>query len=136
MIAAFIRRIYSILPPGVPGGLVIAAILYLTLAPQPLGDDTPELFYGADKVVHAIMFGAMSFVLSLDRLMWRGSVSRRALIIIAIVSAATGIVIEFLQTWMDAGRSGDAADGVADVVGAAAGALIFRVTESKIKRHQ
>ena len=136
MIAAFIRRRYSILPPGVPGGLVIAAILYLTLAPQPLGDDTPELFYGADKVVHAIMFGAMSFVLSLDRLMWRGSVSRRALIIIAIVSAATGIVIEFLQTCMDAGRSGDAADGVADVVGAAAGALIFRVTESKIKRHQ
>ena len=134
MIAAFIRRIYSILPPGVPGGLVIAAILYLTLAPQPLGDDTPELFYGADKVVHAIMFGAMSFVLSLDRLMWRGSVS--PLIIIAIVSAATGIVIEFLQTCMDAGRSGDAADGVADVVGAAAGALIFRVTESKIKRHQ
>lgn len=115
---------------------MIAAILYLTLAPQPLGDDTPELFYGADKVVHAIMFGAMSFVLSLDRLMGCGSVSRRALIIMAIVSAATGIVIEFLQTCMDAGRSGDAADGVADVVGAAVGALIFRVTESKIKRHQ
>ncbi|MDE6483796.1 MAG: VanZ family protein [Duncaniella sp.] len=137
MIASVIRRFYSVVPPGVPGALVVAIILYLTLAPQPLGDDTPELFEGADKVVHAIMFGAMAFTLSLDRLMGRGSVSRKAMIVITVLAIATGIVIECLQGAMDAGRSADVADGIADTIGALAGAWIFtRVRKILGKRRQ
>lgn len=125
MIARLIRKFYGVVPAGVPGALVVALILYLTLAPQPLGDDAPELFEGADKVVHAIMFGAMSFTLSLDRLMGRGSVTGRALAVITAVTIATGIVIEWLQGAMDAGRSADFADAIADTAGALAGAWLF-----------
>ncbi len=46
--------------------VVSLAILYLTLMPQPLPDDTPKLFPGADKVVHALMFGGLTFVILLD----------------------------------------------------------------------
>lgn len=46
--------------------VVSLAILYLTLVPHPLPDDTPQLFPGADKVVHALMFGGLTFVILLD----------------------------------------------------------------------
>lgn len=101
-------------------------ILYLTLFPRPLGENEIELFEGADKVVHAIMFGAMTFTLALDRHKARGSVTRPALIIITIITIATGILIEFLQHIMELGRSADVADAVADTIGALAAALIFR----------
>ncbi|MDE5785047.1 MAG: VanZ family protein [Duncaniella sp.] len=125
MIIRLIRRVYGIIPAWLPGTLVVAAILYLTLAPRPLGDDTPELFEGADKVVHAIMFGAMSFTLALDRLMGRGAISHMALAVIAAVTVVTGLGIELLQGVMECGRSGDMADGVADIAGALAGIWIF-----------
>ena len=125
MIVRLRRRIYGIIPAWLPGTLVVAAILYLTLAPKPLGDDTPELFEGADKVVHAIMFGAMSFTLALDRLMGRGAISHVSLALITAITIATGIGIELLQSVMDCGRSGDMADGMADIAGALAGILIF-----------
>ena len=38
--------------------------------PDPLGDDAPTLFPGADKVVHAIMFGFLDAAAGLSEEAW------------------------------------------------------------------
>lgn len=134
VIIKLINRIYGIVPAGVPGALVITAVLYLTLAPNPLGDDSPTLFDGADKVVHAIMFGAMSFTLALDRFMGGGKMSHASQGVIMLVTIATGIGIEWLQDSMACGRDGDVADCVADIAGAIAGMWLFTRLRKKMSQ--
>lgn len=108
--------------------VVSLAILYLTLWPDPLPDDTPELFPGVDKVVHALMFGGLTLVVLLDRQRlsarhqkkWsplRGSFVWAT----ALISSLSGTIIEFLQRAMDMGRGFEAGDIAAD----AAGSFLF-----------
>ncbi len=47
--------------------IVIAVILYATLNDNPLGADELPIFPGADKVIHAIMFGGLFSAISFDR---------------------------------------------------------------------
>ena len=60
------RRIIEKLPSWLLTAVTVAAILWLTLVPRPLGDMKPELFPGADKVVHAIMFGGLALMILTD----------------------------------------------------------------------
>ena len=123
-----VNKIFQIWPKRwVATALIMFAILYLTLVPRPLPDNDIEV-PGLDKVVHAVMFGALAFVAVVD-LTRRGRgeyapVSRRSLLCVAAASAATGGLIEELQMAMGAGRSGDWLDFLADAVGAAAGAWL------------
>ena len=132
MIATIIRKIYRIIPAGVPSALVIGMILYLTLFPRPLGDNDIELFEGADKVVHAIMFGAMSFTLALDRLMSGREVTRRSMLLITAITVVAGILIEFAQDAMELGRTADLADALADTLGAIIGIFLFSNAKRKL----
>ena len=118
-------------PPWILTIVVSLAILYLTLVPQPLPDDTPKLFPGADKVVHALMFGGLTFVILLDR-QRRGNyqpnrvdngntfwqpLSKKFVWTVAAVSALAGIIIECLQWAMGLGRGFEVADILADTIG-------------------
>ena len=47
--------------------VVLIAIIYLTLFPQPLGENEVHLFEGADKIVHFIMFGGLTGTFIFDR---------------------------------------------------------------------
>ena len=96
------------------------AILWLTLAPKPLGDDPPSLFPGADKIVHAIMFGGFAAMLLLDwqrKHQWRNVSVKRALIS-ACLASAFGILIEIAQFYMGLGRGFEFFDILADIAGA------------------
>lgn len=115
------KRMLQKWPPWILTIIVSLAILYLTLVPDPLPDDTPQLFPGADKVVHGLMFGGLTSVILLDR-QRRGSdrwhtLSARFALSIALLSSVAGVVIEFLQLTMDMGRGFEVADIVADTVG-------------------
>lgn len=112
-----IREIFSRLPYWLFSIITTLLILWLTLMPDPLGDDAPTLFPGADKVVHAIMFGFLSVMLLLDyqrKHGWRETGSG-VMLIAAFISSALGILIEFIQRWMAMGRGFDPGDMVADV---------------------
>ena len=96
------------------------AICWLTLAPHPLPDNDIPLFPGADKLVHAIMFGGFTFCIILDwnrRHGWPAAIVR-ADWLAPFCASAFGIVTEILQQEMHAGRSGDVWDLVADITGA------------------
>lgn len=104
-----------------PSMLTFALVLWLTLAPDPVPEDTIPVFPGADKIVHAIMMGGLTGVLIFDYK--RATTARGEKIPVRAVVVICGIVLlfsifdEFAQTFMALGRSGDVWDFVADAVG-------------------
>ncbi len=107
------------IPVYQPTLAVICLILYLTLLPQPFGDEELPLFPGADKIAHFMMFGGLTGTFIYDR--WRCGLplSLRAAWITALCSAAFGAVVEWLQFSMHLGRSGnDIFDAMANAAGA------------------
>ena len=114
-----IRRSLSLLPAWFFTIATCLAILWLTLAPKPLGENPPPLFPGADKLAHGIMFGGFVAMMLLDwqrKHRWHKIWLQRALIC-AFLSSLLGILIEFAQANMGLGRGFEYADMIADTLG-------------------
>lgn len=134
ILSGHVRR----LPPWILTAVCGAAILWLTLVPRPLPDSDIPLFPGADKVAHAIMFGALALCIETDRCRrghrWHPPTAGLWLTAAAI-SSLTGIAIEWAQRAMDLGRSFETADMAADAAGAFLVALaIFPIYRTCLKR--
>ncbi len=110
--------------PGLFSSVVVIAILWLTLAPNPLPDPEVGLFEHADKIAHALMFGGLVFALVVDRELLHqrryeqtGEMPRCGSLIplLAMAACATlfGGAIELLQSWMGLGRGCDMLDFLA-----------------------
>lgn len=98
---------------------VVIVILYLTLLPQPLGEEDFPLFDGADKVVHFLMFGGLTGTFIFDRWRLGKTLSIRGALLTALCSALLGGIIEWLQHAMNFGRTGnDIYDALANTLGA------------------
>ena len=124
------------LPPWTLTIVCFLAICWLTLAPHPLPDNDIPLFPGADKLVHAIMFGGFTLCIILDwnrRHGWPTAVSK-ADTYAAVIAALFGSITEALQNAMHAGRSGDRWDLLADIIGAfltAAACMVDKKSKTK-----
>ena len=117
----------SKLPAWLCSIITALVILWLTLAPRPLGEETPTLFPGADKVVHALMFGFLGTMMMLDwqrKHHWKPVFLNRILLS-STLSALLGIFIEYAQESMGLGRGFDYGDMAADVIGAYIFALLW-----------
>lgn len=127
------RMIYRV-PTGMPTGVCVLAILWLTLAPKPFGDQPVHAFPGADKVVHACMFGGLMFLAEFDRARYK--IKRRHLnaeaalaqrptaVVIAAAIIGFGGAIELIQGVMHLGRGADWMDWLADMAGVAIAAWV------------
>lgn len=120
----FVRVLYS--APWVLTVTLITVISVLCLIP---GSSQPHMPAGTDKVVHAVMYVALAFSMSMD--FGGGMRSRRnasARMFAAqcgwIAASLFGGLIEVLQWWMDMGRAAEWADWAADVIGGAVGAIM------------
>lgn len=112
-----------------PTALVAGGILWLTLAPHPVGEVRVELFAGADKLVHALMMALLTAAALFDR--WRGPgrrrpLRRRSVAVVLLAVALFSAVDEWAQGAMGLGRTADPADLLADFAGIllAAGATL------------
>lgn len=123
----------------------LLAILYLTLVPDPLGDEDLPLFPGADKLVHGLMFFGLTLCMLFDDMRSRGwrMLSLPAISLISLIGMGIGIGIEYLQEAMDLGRGKEFWDMVADAFGAiAAGTLwilvggTIRLTDEELHRDE
>jgi len=121
------RKIIDAIPAYQPTAAVLVAILYLTLLPQPLGEEDISLFDGADKVVHFIMFGGLTGTFVFDRFRISRPLSLRGALTAAFVSAMLGALVEYLQYAMQMGRAGnDIYDALANTLGAFTAVLVCR----------
>lgn len=121
------KPILPFIPAYLPTCVCLLLVLYLTLFPKPLGDEEIELFEGADKVVHFIMFGGLTGTFIFDRRRTLRTLPMAGAVATAFVVTALGGVIELLQDAMDMGRGGDPADFTADLLGAFAAVGICRM---------
>lgn len=125
-----IERLHNFMhkvPHGLFSLLCLAAILWLTLAPHPLGENEIELFDGADKVVHGIMFFGLTLCMLFDlqrMRQWR-RLTLPLIAVVTFVSMGIGTGIEYLQVALDGGRQWEFLDIVADTFGSVAGAAIW-----------
>jgi len=129
MVHKYLNRV----PPGLFSAVVTLAILWLTLAPQPLPDNDVSLFEGADKVVHALMFGGLVFAMVVDRRLlcdrrrdggYKMKRQLPALLCMAAAATVFGGLIELFQGWMAMGRGCDPLDFLADAVGSVISAVV------------
>lgn len=128
-----IRRSLAALPGWTLSVLTLAVIMWLTLVPDPFGDDSPSLFPGADKLVHALMFGFLALMILLDirrRNAWRGTTLAEA-VAAAVISTSIGVLIEFLQLVMALGRGFEVADMLADFSGSVICVFIWQIFQEK-----
>lgn len=122
-----LKSIAAYVPVWIPSILILCAVLWLTLAPHPVGDMTVPLFPGADKLVHAIMFMTLCFAVLFDTMRSRhwNVVPLPLISAVVFATAALGVVIEYLQAFMDMGRSLELLDMAADFIGAVFGGVIW-----------
>ncbi|MDE5643542.1 MAG: VanZ family protein [Muribaculaceae bacterium] len=114
--------------------LVTAAILYATLASNPVGADHLPLFPGIDKVVHFIMFAALTAALLFDLSRMKKAVRARQRFGVSGTAAVVfGAVDELLQQFLTSDRSGDILDWAADCGGTAAVLIIY---SAWLRQHQ
>lgn len=118
-----------------PSALTLAAVLWLTLASQPLPDLDVPSFEGLDKIVHAVMMGGLTGALMFDyhrRGRWNlrknNTGSQRKLtpgvvVVICLCVAVFSAVDEWAQGALGMGRSSDFYDWIADMVGIIVAAL-------------
>lgn len=126
-----LKSLLGKVPTGILSGLTVIIILWLTLAPHPTGDMKVELFEGADKVVHAIMFGFLAFVVLLEMMKHRRWTPLPLPLIglVAFICSGFGIGIEFLQNAMGLGRELEILDMLADGAGAMVGAAVWAAVQ-------
>lgn len=135
-----ILHLLDLIPAWVCTTLCLAAILWLTLAPSPTPEVDLPLFPGADKVVHAAMFGGLTLIACYDYIKYRGKRHHTSIgmpWVMGAASTATGVIIEFLQQAMNLGRAFETADMIADACGAAiAAALVVMYLRLSRTRHR
>lgn len=102
-----------------PTALVVAVIAYATLSSNPVGAESIPLFPGADKLIHAIMFGGLFAAIVFDLRRDGKKADTQWLCIIAAIALAAGALDELTQELMRNGRKGDILDLAADAVGIA-----------------
>lgn len=126
------KRFIHHIPPYLPTALVLVAILYISLAPDPMPDEIPLLLFpGADKLIHFIMYGGLAGTFCFDYYRRGSSAHERGVLIAAtLVAIAIGGAIELTQDYMGIGRRSDYLDFIANsagaIVGTIAGAWAFR----------
>lgn len=105
-----------------------AAVIY-TLSSQP-GLDTPELFFGQDKLLHALIFGILGFLVAGALLPATRQTRRRHIVITVVLVAAYGILDEIHQHSVP-GRMPDVFDVLADIGGGLTGVWLFTLLMHK-----
>lgn len=121
------REALSKMPPAVFSVVTVLAILWLTLAPKPLGENPPPLFPGADKLAHGVMFGGLTAMMLLDwQRIHRWQRTRWGMVTLyATAVSFFGVFIECAQNLMNQGRGFEWMDIVADTAGAFLVAVVW-----------
>ena len=105
---------------------IIALIVFawLTLAPDPLPDnDVGMWFEGVDKVVHGLMLWGVTCAVTFDYIRSNRRVTLRVAAIMFAWLIALSAADELAQSAMNIGRTGDALDLIADLIGIIVGLL-------------
>jgi VanZ family protein len=106
------------------------AVVIYTLSSQP-GLNVPPLFSGQDKLLHALVFGILGFLVAGALLPAAQQTRRHHILMVVVLVAAYGVLDEIHQHFVP-GRMPEVFDVLADVSGGLMGVWLF--TQSLHKR--
>lgn len=119
------RGLFGWCPEGIPSAVVLLAILWLTLSPRPIGEFEFQIFPGADKILHAVMFAGLTFTVGFDFSLVSRKNRLMLIVILWLTASLVGCTIEFAQKYMDLGRGFESADMIADAIGSLLGIAAY-----------
>lgn len=118
-------------------GIILVIIVWASLTPTPLGGNMHPMFYllpPYDKIAHFMMYAVLAFVLSLDWQRvhnWR-KLSLLNMIVIGLISAAFGVLMEVLQEFIPCiYRRCDIYDILAQISGIIVSLLLYGLLQRK-----
>ncbi|MEE4259214.1 MAG: VanZ family protein [Bacteroidales bacterium] len=104
------------------------------------GDQIPKIptfldWLSPDKIVHVVIFGILSYLLLYgNRSQYLKSKHRSYLVFtVVLISATYGLITELLQYFVFVGRSGNAFDFYANILGALVGGVAYFLQHAKNK---
>jgi hypothetical protein len=83
------------------------------------------LFWGQDKVAHAVLFGILGLLYARSLGPWRGGLSRREIFLVTCMVAGYGLLDEWHQSFIP-GRDASVADLAADALGGFTASAVLR----------
>lgn len=120
------RHILRHLPPYICTLIILIAVCYLSLAPEPMPEQDKFFdFPGSDKVAHLVMYASLTAAFCFDYYRRNSRHNNEPFIftIAIVVSIIIGGIIEVLQHILPLERSGEILDLVADAAGACLGVI-------------
>lgn len=116
------------LPKGMFTFITLFLIIYISLDSNPFDVNKIHLFPGADKIIHALMYGflVMVSVFDISKIKSYSKPCFGLYMCSVLFSIIVGVLMEFLQESMNLGRGFDLYDIYADAVGAIIGFLVMR----------
>lgn len=135
---ARLRAVLAKVPHWLLTILCLAAILYLTLSPEPLGDEDISLFPGFDKLAHGIMFFGLTLCMEIDLTRLEGwrRLTLPQVSLLVVIGMGVGIGVEYLQKVMELGRALEFWDMAADGFGAVIAGALWMIVGVGELRHQ
>ena len=117
------KNFIKAIPVGVLSALAILVVSYLSLDPDPLGDNEFKLFAGADKVAHFLMYLATACIFIFDYAKFKLPHHTKLNLELLFMCCAMllGLLMEIGQLILSNGRVYDLLDLVANCLGAATG---------------
>ena len=103
-------------------------ILILSILPSDISKESPRFFFpGMDKIIHAMMYGAFTY-LALNEFLKNYAVRKRSVIIIIVAVFSYSVLMEILQLYLVESRSGEWLDILANLTGILVGlaVILFR----------
>lgn len=122
------KKIINKIPTGLLSLLTMGLILYVSLDSNPFEVNKIELFYGADKVIHGLMYFVLASVLIFDCAKYKnpGTLNVGQSILCALAAFVFSVLMEVLQGAMGLGRAASVGDGIANFVGALIGFMSMK----------
>jgi VanZ family protein len=128
-------RLYKILSSRIPAlAWTLLIFILLTIPGKMLPDENQLTIPNLDKLVHIILFGCFVFLWSFYFASRKDLHTRinKKFFSIFMIACFLGIAMEFVQKYLIPNRDFDIYDIAADVIGAAVGFLIVRLTIPRV----
>lgn len=122
------KKFINKIPSGLLSLITFVVIIYVSLDNNPFEINQVQLFEGADKIIHALMYGFLVMVMIYEssKFLYFEEPDFISYILLIMMSFLFSVSMELLQEIMEIGRHMDIYDIIANLSGIIIGSLVMK----------
>ncbi len=122
------KKFINKIPSGLLSLITFVVIIYVSLDNNPFEINQVQLFEGADKIIHALMYGfwVMVMIYESSKFLYFEEPDFISYILLIMMSFLFSVSMELLQEIMEIGRHMDIYDIIANLSGIIIGSLVMK----------